>query len=44
MEHIEGEDIQDISKVNETISDKETPYTTPTFFKDSTTTNPNNME
>ena len=32
MEHIEGDYIQDISKGNETISDKETPNTTPTFY------------
>jgi hypothetical protein len=43
MEHIEGDYIQDISKVNEGISEKETPNTTPTFFKDNTATNPINM-
>lgn len=43
MEHIEGDYIQDISKVNETISDKETPNTTPTFYKDNNATKSVNM-
>lgn len=43
MEHTEGEYIQDISKVNDMISEKETSNTTPTFFKEKTSTDPNSM-